>query len=546
MAPNDRGGSKSSNVSMLERLSCNIYITNFPKQLSAKELWHTCAKFDTVLDIYIPNKVSKQVKLPLSLALIRDTKPSSSSNLASNKPLNVPKPSFVNVAKVQDKVVWIDVEGTPLRAWSQSTFNKIASRWGELVYMDDYNDSNKYSMRLCVKTMSQHLTAESFKVILKCKVSVIRAKEVTGWANAKNDDDDEVIHDSFQSHDNEVFNVEGDANEANYVEKTQEQPDVPSGDLFRLEDLILNSSKKCTKVAEETNSSEPKFPPGFTHLTPNHPKNAATKETKMVSFDIFVVRAFWGNTLFDFATSSARGRSSGNLCVWDKSLFQKKRVFLTDYCLCVEGTWLANNSDILLMSIYSPQEFPLNRELWGNMVEIINRWHGKVIAMGDFNVVRYASERYGSSFHSLNANEFNRFIANSHLIKISLCGYSFTWSDKHASKMSKLDRFLVSQGTLDLFLNLLGLILHRYISDHRSIILKESHVDYGPIPFRLFHSSFLEQDFSSVIEDFWNNDGVYASNAMVLLKNKIKFLKQRLKMWSKDKKSIMEHDRKAL
>nr|GEU29539.1 RNA-directed DNA polymerase, eukaryota, reverse transcriptase zinc-binding domain protein [Tanacetum cinerariifolium] len=67
------------------------------------------------------------------------------------------------------------------------------------------------------------------------------------------------------------------------------------------------------------------------------------------------------------------------------------------------------------------------------------------------------------------------FIANSQLIDIPLGGYSFTWSDKHASKMSKLDRFLVSQGMLDLFPNLTGLILHRHLSDHRLILLKETH-----------------------------------------------------------------------
>nr|GEU71512.1 RNA-directed DNA polymerase, eukaryota, reverse transcriptase zinc-binding domain protein [Tanacetum cinerariifolium] len=150
----------------------------------------------------------------------------------------------------------------------------------------------------------------------------------------------------------------------------------------------------------------------------------------MVSFDVFVVKALWGNMLFDFATSSARGRSCGILCVWDKSLFHKKRTYATENCLCVEG------------------------------------------------------------------------------------GYSFTWSDKHASKMSKLDRFLVSPGTLGLFPNLTSLILHRHISNHRPILLKETHVDYGPTLFRLYHSWFLEDDSYFVIEDSWNNDGVSASNSM--------------------------------
>nr|GEY46384.1 RNA-directed DNA polymerase, eukaryota [Tanacetum cinerariifolium] len=86
-------------------------------------------------------------------------------------------------------------------------------------------------------------------------------------------------------------------------------------------------------------------------------------------------------------------------------------------------------------------------------------------------------------------------------------GYSFIWSDKHASKMSKLDRFLVSQGMLDLFPNL------------------------------------TEDDFHSVIEDSWNNDGISASNSMILLKNKLKILKQRLKEWSSIKRRNKDHDR---
>ncbi|GJW82711.1 RNA-directed DNA polymerase, eukaryota [Tanacetum coccineum] len=141
------------------------------------------------------------------------------------------------------------------------------------------------------------------------------------------------------------------------------------------------------------------------------------------------------------------------------------------------------------------------------MADIISRWHGEVVVMGDFNEARYASERHGSIFHASNVAEFNMFIINSHLNQIPLGGYSFTWTDKYAKKMSKLDHFLVSQGILDLFLNLSSLILHQNISDHMPILLKETYVDYGPTPFRLFHSWLLEDDFISVLEDSWNNAG---------------------------------------
>ncbi|GKB37953.1 RNA-directed DNA polymerase, eukaryota [Tanacetum coccineum] len=180
------------------------------------------------------------------------------------------------------------------------------------------------------------------------------------------------------------------------------------------------------------------------------------------------------------------------------------------------------------------------------MANIINQWNGEVVVMGDFNEVRDASERYGYVFHAANALEFNDFIRNSHLHDIPLGGYAFTWTDKYATKISKIDRFLVLQGFLDLFPNMSGLILDRNISDHRPILLKEVHVDYGPSPFRLFHSWFLEEDFTSVLESSWNNDVVPSNNAMITLKNKLKNLKTRLKAWNRDKRLTHNQERKHL
>ncbi|GKC63820.1 hypothetical protein Tco_1096418, partial [Tanacetum coccineum] len=88
-----------------------------------------------------------------------------------------------------------DVEGVPLKAWSKSSFNKITTKWGEFIFMDDSNSSNKYSMRLCVKTTLQQLIAESFKVILKGKVYVVHAKEVTGWAPKFGEDTSNQLED---------------------------------------------------------------------------------------------------------------------------------------------------------------------------------------------------------------------------------------------------------------------------------------------------------------------------------------------------------------
>ncbi|GJU49134.1 RNA-directed DNA polymerase, eukaryota, reverse transcriptase zinc-binding domain protein [Tanacetum coccineum] len=66
---------------------------------------------------------------------------------------------------------------------------------------------------------------------------------------------------------------------------------------------------------------------------------------------------------------------------------------------------------------------------------------------GDFNEVRYASERHGSSFHASNAAEFNNFIVKSYLNDVSLGGYSFTWSNKYIDTPSRLKTEFYSQFT---------------------------------------------------------------------------------------------------
>nr|GEY81872.1 hypothetical protein [Tanacetum cinerariifolium] len=37
----------------------------------------------------------------------------------------------------RELIVWVDIEGVPLHAWSRSTFNKIMSRWGEVMELEE-------------------------------------------------------------------------------------------------------------------------------------------------------------------------------------------------------------------------------------------------------------------------------------------------------------------------------------------------------------------------------------------------------------------------
>ncbi|GKB17966.1 RNA-directed DNA polymerase, eukaryota [Tanacetum coccineum] len=427
-------------------------------------------------------------------------------------------------------------------------------------------------MRLGVKTTLQHLIADSFKVTVRGNVYVVRAKEVTGWVPEFGEDTSNqsefsdvnsvgnnnwVDSEDVESEVQEKQNVERNETKNHSVEKTQKGATVLSGDPFGLEVLIKKSAKKSTKAAQKSNDCTPNFPPGF---TPQHSEQSGSdlheippQVTKNQNCHPEVENSF--NKSIGDSQKTHVDSIAGPKPVNGFSILERFQEFIDigqamgygmkgcekDYKRIITSMGDYAHSNVFAIVKCEGYRGREKKEWLKFYVILI-----QVIIMGDFNEVRYPSERYGSSFHSLNAAEFNRFIANSHLIDIPLGGYSFTWSDKYASKMSKLDRFLVSQGTLDLFPNLTGLILHRNISDHRLILLKEAHVDYGPTPFRLYHSWFLEDDFQAVIVDSWNNDGVVATNSMTLLKNKLKCLKQRLKDWSTVKRRSNGHTRKSL
>nr|GEY07158.1 RNA-directed DNA polymerase, eukaryota [Tanacetum cinerariifolium] len=140
---------------------------------------------------------------------------------------------------------------------------------------------------------------------------------------------------------------------------------------------------------------------------------------------------------------------------------------------------------------------------------VINQWDGEVVTMGDFNKVRYKSDRFGLVFNVQGADVLNSFIASAGLKEVPLGGNSFTWCHKSATKMSKLDRFLISENLLITCPNISATTLDRYLSDHRLILLRETQSD-----------------------DTWSEAPGDDSNAMRSMMRKLKYLKVKIQEWN--------------
>nr|GFC49592.1 RNA-directed DNA polymerase, eukaryota [Tanacetum cinerariifolium] len=82
---------------------------------------------------------------------------------------------------------------------------------------------------------------------------------------------------------------------------------------------------------------------------------------------------------------------------------------------CCWGNYAFDGVNLLIISVYAPQEYAEKKMLWDYLVHVISKWDGEVIVMGDFNEVRFKNERFGSLFHAHGADAFNRFILQANL-----------------------------------------------------------------------------------------------------------------------------------
>nr|GEW22622.1 RNA-directed DNA polymerase, eukaryota [Tanacetum cinerariifolium] len=553
----------------ISKISKSVFITNFPEDCTSKDIWKVCKDYGSVIDVFIPNKKTKAGKLSTYLLTQPDLKDLMLISLRKRNqwpkeksvaPVKVPafkQPAASNQGGPKERIVWVDIEGVLLHAWTRSTFHKIGSKWGEMVEIeegyDDFLPGNEFvpEQDVCSDDESVKINDEQNNVY-----------------NGEEANDSEVVSDTFFGDNDDEQVVEQQNSELNNIKEV-------SSDPFNIYGLIKKHTNKARK--SESSACIP-FPPGY---TPADDKSVdrnsldsvsngtkikeggsilelleemitvggfsmnclslniqglgskakkdwikeliyihkvsflSIQETKKERMSDLEIKFLWGNYYFDCVISEANGNSGGILCVWDSNLFRKDHHTISDNFVALYGTWIPNNQKLLIISVYAPQSTSSKRLLWNYIESLIVNWTGESLLMGDFNEVRCREERWGTIFDSVGANAFNFFITNSGLNDVQLEGYSFTWSHPSATKMSKLDRFLMTNRFFSTYPHLAAVCLDRHLWDHRPILLKEVTSDFGPSPLKVFHSWLDLPGFDMLISNSWNSFVLDDPNNMI-------------------------------
>nr|GEX28844.1 RNA-directed DNA polymerase, eukaryota [Tanacetum cinerariifolium] len=501
----------------------------------------------------------------------------------------------------RDRIVWVDIEGVPLHAWSHNMFTKIGTKWGEVMDLEESNDDMFARKRICIKTKQEDNILEKFKIIVRGKIFVIRAKELFAWSPNFKNTNEPVYSLDDESAEGDIAN-KGDASKIANSDVGSDAEDISDtifGDdydnLDGNQETLHSVNQNDDHVKLGPNSEKSKFPLGelnsrvvedtqnvddyYSPVISNNTKVGRTggsildllddmikvgntmgysldgclgskakkdwirelnnshkvsflsiQETKIKSISAMDAKLLWGNYKFEYIFSEALGNSGGILCAWDSNSFHKEHHTISDNFVAVYGSWIPSKTKLLFISIYAPQQDAAKRALWYFISTIITRWDGECIVMGDFNELRFAGKRMGSVFNSSGANDFNSFISNSGLVDMQLEGFSFTWSHPSATKMSKLDRFLVLNGFTSLLPHISTIFLDKHLSDHRPILLREVITDYGASPFRFYHSWFELNGFDQMVSNTWNSFTLDDSNAMIRFKKKLQLMKKAIQL----------------
>ncbi|GJZ06340.1 RNA-directed DNA polymerase, eukaryota [Tanacetum coccineum] len=484
-------------------------------------------------------------------------------------------------------IEWVEVEGIPLKLWSGNTFNHIAAKWGDLLDVDDQEDSCFHSKRLCVHT----------KVVPEFNDDV--EEELDDDINSNDDGPLEQVLESgggdTDDEGDQVNLANEDVKGDNILEEGEiNEKEDKSKDPFNIYPILNKLAD--TGGYDSKSEGSLKYPPGFSPAELNEDNGSGIKEirqqndegnsanirrkdhisesvcsgkfkssevprdgglaqkakkdwvrelciknrvnvlalqeTKMERMELFCVKSCWGNYAFDFVHSDSVGNSRGILCAWDPNSFHKNSHTVSDYFVIIRGVWLKTGMETLLVVVYAPHDVRDKRTLWDYLVNVCNQWNGEVVMMGDFNEVRIKSDRFGSTFNVHGAEVFNSFIMNAGLEEVPLGGSAFTWCHRSATKMSKLDRFFTSENLLNRCPNISAITLDRYLSDHRPILLRESTFDYGPVPFKFFHQWLEVEGFNKFVIDSWIVAPGDKFNGMRNLMLKLRFMKAKIREWN--------------
>lgn len=196
------------------------------------------------------------------------------------------------------------------------------------------------------------------------------------------------------------------------------------------------------------------------------------QESKLSHMSNSIVKDICGCTYFEWVCLDAVGSYGSILLCSKKRVFAIKDEWVGSFSMLVLLKDPTNNSSWIVTLVYGPNDSSIRGNFWSELDYIHSRWTQPWCIRGDWNVIRFPTEKSGGDKVTSDVLSFSDWINPQLLVDLPLVGAKFTWSNHQDPPiMTRLDKFLVSVDGLDLFPKVSQVTLPKLVLDHFPIII---------------------------------------------------------------------------
>ncbi|GKB85618.1 hypothetical protein Tco_0957890 [Tanacetum coccineum] len=188
-----------------------------------------------------------------------------------------------------ERLVWVSIEGLPVKALTRNTYVKIIASWGELIDINESDNCSLSCIRVYVRTKPHVLINDKVKIIIKGQLHWIYGKEQEAWMpefKTVMEDDTSSYEESEGNNENDRGSDNEHVSETSFAHENVDEFQVnpkPSCNTVISEDLfgiykILKRNKDANVTEGDTHTLQ--YPQGFTpnvmeNVIDNIPGNAS-------------------------------------------------------------------------------------------------------------------------------------------------------------------------------------------------------------------------------------------------------------------------------
>jgi hypothetical protein len=229
--------------------------------------------------------------------------------------------------------------------------------------------------------------------------------------------------------------------------------------------------------------------------------------------------------------------------MWDRRVVKKVEEWVGCFTVACSFRSMCDEFNWAFAGVYGPNRDNDRLMLWEELRGLMDRWEVTWCMGGDFNAIRFPSERLGSVRYVASMEAFSQFIFDKGLLDIPMMGGLFSWSN--GLSWSRIDRFLLSSGWEERFPDVVQRRLSRVLSDHFPIMLVCGETRRGGGYFKFENMWLQHERFVDKVKGWWQSYQFVGDPSNVLAR-KLKALKGELRRWNNEVFGHVEKNKKDL